>query len=653
MSTLASGLRSELERVVINARDAAETGARAALEALAVHQKAPYPRMSSDLRQLRSQLRAKARQLGDRRLPKVAADGTDHQIDQLVAECAYEQWHRMLFARFLAENGLLIEPEEKTPISLTEAEELANGEGVDTWVFASRCAQGMLPQIFRPDDPLLQVAFATEHRLKLESLLASLSEAVFTASDALGWVYQFWQSKKKDEINRSEVKIGADQIAAVTQLFTEPYMVEYLLHNTLGAWWAGKNLSADDAAAATTEDALRRKVALPGVDWGYLRFVRGNDGNEGPWRPAAGPLDGWPKVAAELRVLDPCCGSGHFLVAALHHLVPIRVADEGLSVAEGVDAVLRDNLHGLEVDERCCQIAAFALALSAWRYPDAGGYRSLPDLNIACTGIAPQASKAEWFELAERAAAIGGMPVERDLLHKEDSLLSMAVANTLEALYDLFAQAPILGSLIDPRRLSSGLFRTGFDGLAALLTEVLKAEVNDEIGARAVAAAGMAKAAHLLVGEYTLVITNVPYLGLRKMGNHLKYFCESEYRDARHDLANVMLDRVSQLTVRGGTIAVATPQAWVFAGSFIAFRKRWLTTFTWNNLARLGSGAFNGISGEVVNVALLAGTNTPPGKESAFVGIDCEDSRGANEKSVGVADPGSTSRLAEGSTRTS
>jgi hypothetical protein len=116
----------------------------------------------------------------------------------------------MLFARFLAKNGLLIEPKENMAISLAEAEELAREDGVDVWVFASRCAQRMLPQIFRPDDPLLQVSFATEHMLKLEKLLASLPQAVFTASDALGWVYQFWQGKKKDEVNRSEVKIGAD-----------------------------------------------------------------------------------------------------------------------------------------------------------------------------------------------------------------------------------------------------------------------------------------------------------------------------------------------------------------------------------------------------------------------------------------------------------
>jgi len=249
MPTLASELRNKLERVVIEARDAAELGARAALEALAVHHHEPYSHMKPRERQLRNHLRARARQLGDKQ------DKSGRlAIDRLVHECAYEHWHRMLFARFLAENGLLIEPDDNMPISLEEAEELAREEGerrkaeggkADVWDYVSRCAQRMLPQIFRPDDPLLQVSLATEHRLKLEGLLASLPAAVFTASDALGWVYQFWQSKKKDEVNRSEVKIGADELPAVTQLFTEPYMVQFLLHNTLGAWWAGKRLKAE------------------------------------------------------------------------------------------------------------------------------------------------------------------------------------------------------------------------------------------------------------------------------------------------------------------------------------------------------------------------------------------------------------------------
>jgi len=133
MPTLASDLRNKLERVVIDARDAAEDGAHAALEALAVHHYEPYPHMKPAQRELRNHLRARARQLGDQQ------DKSGRlAINHLVNECAYEHWHRMLFARFLAENSLLIEPEENMAISLAEAEELAKEQGIDVWVYASR-----------------------------------------------------------------------------------------------------------------------------------------------------------------------------------------------------------------------------------------------------------------------------------------------------------------------------------------------------------------------------------------------------------------------------------------------------------------------------------------------------------------------------------
>src|SRR5690606_13414118 len=144
-------------------------------------------------------------------------------------------------------------------------------------------------------------------------------------------------------VNKSEEKIGADELPAVTQLFTEDYMVEFLLHNTLGAWWAGKVLAANPelAKSAEDEDELRAACAVGDVRWRYLRFVR----EKGElWRPAAGVFPHWPKTAAEIRVLDPCCGSGHFLVCALPILMPMRIVEEGLSAQDACDAVLRDNL---------------------------------------------------------------------------------------------------------------------------------------------------------------------------------------------------------------------------------------------------------------------------------------------------------------------
>lgn len=611
MPSLASDLRKKLERVVIEARDVAETGARAALEALAVHHHEPYPHMEPQARKLRNQLRARARQLGDRQ----DASGRI-AIDRLVGECAYEHWHRMLFARFLAENNLLIEPEEKMAISLLEAEELAKDQGQDVWDFASRCAQDMLPQIFRPEDPLLQVSYATEHRVKSERLLSSLPGEVFTASDALGWVYQFWQTKKKKQVNDSEVKIGADEIPAVTQLFTEPYMVEFLLHNTLGAWWAGKKLSLEDAQAAESEEELRSKLALPGIEWGYLRLVRGEDGTGGPWRPAAGKFDGWPKAAKELKLLDPCCGSGHFLVAALNHLVPIRMAEENVLAAEAVDAVLRDNLHGLEIDERCCQIAAFALALAAWTYPDGGGYRELPALHIACTGIGPQCSAEQWLKLAEESS----IPTPKGG--------SEAIRNGLLNLHHLFSQAQILGSLIDPTELPSDMFTADYDTLQPYLTAIMKAEnADDDIRERAVAAAGMVRAADLLAGEYSLVITNVPYLLRAKqcdeLKNHLKVFHEL----AKHDLATAFVERCLSLCSGRGTTALVCLQNWLFLSRLTALRGDLLMRITWDGIACLGPCAFEAISGEVVSVALMIFTAAEPNGDHHICGIDVETER--------------------------
>ena len=133
------------------------------------------------------------------------------------------------------------------------------------------------------------------------------------------------------------------------------------------------------------------------VEMEYLRWR--DDGT-----PAAGTFDGWPKTLAEFTMLDPCCGSGHFLGAAFNLLVSLRMHDEKLTAEKACEAVLRDNLFGLELDPRCTQIAAFALALAAWKYPDAGGYRPLPSLNIACSGQGVTGKKDEWLVLANGAA---------------------------------------------------------------------------------------------------------------------------------------------------------------------------------------------------------------------------------------------------------
>ena len=621
-AALASNQRRQLERTIADARDAAEEGARAALQALAVAEREPYAHLNEAQRRLRRRLRAHARQLGDRRH---AATG-EQAVDRLVRECAYERWHGMLFARFLAENGLLIEPELGVSVSLDDCEHLAKEAGrggLDKWTLAARFSHGMLPQVFRPDLPVLEVRFAREHRLRLEALAESLSPEMFRAADALGWVYQFWQARRKDEVNRSEAKIGVDELPAVTQLFTEPYMVGFLLDNSLGAWWAARRLSEGDLQTARSEAELRRRAAIPGVPLRHLRFVKQGAAEAAAWRPAAGAFGGWPERLGELKLLDPCCGSGHFLVAAFAMLVPMRMAAEGLSAQEAVDAVLRDNLHGLEIDARCVEIAAFALALAAWRYPNAGGYRPLPALNVACSGLSVGAAKERWMELA---AGRRNLRIAMGWLH------------------DAFKDAPTLGSLLNPARTDAAK-AMDWRELAEPLSQALAQEPSDDGREAAIAAQGIAQAAELLAGQYHLVATNVPYLARGKQAEKLRKFCADHHPTAKNDLATVFLERCLALCAEGGAASLVLPQNWLFLTSYRKLREKLLTQETWCLLAWLGEGGFESSAAAGAFVTLLTLSR---GNQAAQNWELAEAASATRPRAMEVADAGSDNLMQDG-----
>ena len=235
MPSLNSQLRASLEKAIVEARDQAEKAAEIALHTAAVDEPRPFQSMTKEQRALRNALRERGRQLG--------SGGQTTGYTLLVEEVAYAQWHRMLFARFLAENNLLVHPEAKVAVTLEECEELADEEGdLNRWMTAARYAGRMLPGIFHRDDPSVNLQFAPEGRLALEKILASIPKPVFESDDGLGWVYQFWQSKKKKEVSASGKKIVKLDLAAYSQLFTEDYMVRFLLENSLGGWWAARDI---------------------------------------------------------------------------------------------------------------------------------------------------------------------------------------------------------------------------------------------------------------------------------------------------------------------------------------------------------------------------------------------------------------------------
>jgi len=613
MHTLDKGLRSALENTILAARSAAEEAAQIVLEALGVGEKVPFPHLNDAERTLRRKLRSHGRQLGDTQY-----EDTKQTIGALTEEVAYQHWHRMLFARFLAENDLLMDDDAVSPISLTieECNDLAPSLGErNGWDLAARYASRMLPQIFLNDSPIFSLEFPIERQKVLEQLVSNIPQEVFHASDSLGWVYQFWQTKRKKDINDSGVKIGARELPAVTQLFTEPYMVSFLLDNSLGAWWAAKRLSSHDLATAEDEQELRDKAYIDHLPLEYLRFVK--DEETEAWKPAGGTFDAWPKHLSEFKMLDPCCGSGHFLVATLQMLVPMRMEWEGLTADEAIQKVLEENIHGLELDQRCVELAAFALAFAAWTYPGSSGYRQLPALHIACSGQAINISDDELRKLANG---------NHELYY------------ALEDLRNKFEQAPILGSLIDPKSSihQDELFSLDWEEVGPLLNSVLRKGQDEDLDEAGIVAQGLAKAASLLAGTYHLVATNVPYLARGKQDQVLKDYCERYHSEAKNDLATVFLDRCLQFCYEGGAVSLVLPQNWLFLARYKNFREVLLKQESWHLIGRLGPGAFETISGEVVKAVLITLVKEIAEKHNKINGIDVSMSKSREEKAAGL-----------------
>ena len=620
MQALDKDLRGALEKTVKAAREIAEIAAFAALDQLGVGHDKPEAFLSDAEKALRNRLRTHGKQLGDARDSKSTNPTYGKQeVQHLVQEVAYQHWHRMLFARFLADNDLLMY--DGVAVTIEECDELAADEGTKNgWELAGKLAARMLPQVFKPSSPVFALTFAPEHQSELERLLKTLPDAVFKASDSLGWVYQFWQADNKKRINESEVKIGADELPAVTQLFTEPYMVAFLLHNSLGAWWVTRH----------------PETPFP-VDLSYLRFASSKDGTsavppaptfEGQV-PAAGKFEGWPDSLADFKLLDPCCGSGHFLVAAFLMLVPMRMVAEGLSAKDAVNRVLADNIHGLELDPRCVEIAVFAVALEAWRFPDASGnslgVREIPAPNIACCGLKVAAKVQEW-----------------EALVPDEAPNAEYVRQELRQLHASFSDAPLLGSLLDPSRsLKNDLATSSHNSLTSLLRKALATEHatsqstdNDDRWELALSAQGLLEVAEILDTRYHLVVTNVPYLARGKQTEELRDHCAKHYPEAKGDLANVFLERCIELSqpASRGVVQIVMPQNWLFLTTYKKQRLALLKKVRWSLLARLGAGAFETISGEVVQAILLTQTNALPADDSILIGVDASNQKPATEK---------------------
>ena len=436
-----------------------------------------------------------------------------------------------------------------------------------------------MPFLFQPINDYTELLMPDD-LLSGSSILALTREAILPevaekGVEVIGWLYQFYISEKKDEVMGKTVK--TEDIPAATQLFTPDWIVRYLVENSLGRLWMLNH------PASRLAESMEYYIPATEQDADFLKVMS----------------------PEELKVCDPCCGSGHMLTYAFDLLA--RIYEEaGFSPREIPSLILKNNLHGIEIDPRAGELAAFALTMKA-REHDSRFLRreNAPKPNICVL----QNVTFDDEEFKSYMDFIG-----RDLF-------TAALQTTLRQ----FEKADCFGSLIVPQLADS----------AAVLAELESRDVSGQLFLTNIHQKVLAviRQAEYLSPHYHVVVTNPPYMGSKGMNTDLKKFAETKYSDSKSDLFAMFIERCLELVQKHGTIGMITMQSWMFLSSFEKLRTKLLDEDTILSMAHLGPRGFDTIGGEVVQTTAFTLTNTHiPDYKGAFIRL--VDGNSETEKSA-------------------
>ena len=378
----------------------------------------------------------------------------------------------------------------------------------------------------------------------------------------IGWMYQYYNTEPKDKVFadlKKNIKISKQNIPAATQLFTPDWIVRYMVENSLGRLWYEGHPDFDKS------------------DWKYYL-------DEAPQEPQVEQQlkdirAQYAKMEPEqLKVIDPCMGSGHILCYLFDVLMQIYL-DNGYSKREAVRSILENNLFGLDIDKRAAQFAYFSVMMKAREY----------DSNFFSRSNIPQ---PRVYDIQE-SNWLGGV-----YKHEMGNFLnSQQHRDTLNYLLDAFVDAKEYGSILQIKPLNyEGLKEAWETSAAATAHDANMAMWYD---AAKDAVAQLIEQAVMLSQKYDAVVTNPPYMGSSGMGANLTNFVKKYYPDSKSDLFAVFIEVCSHMAAEKRYQAMITQHAWMFLSSYEKLREKMLLTET-VNMAHLGARAFEEIGGEVV-----------------------------------------------------
>lgn len=416
----------------------------------------------------------------------------------------------------------------------------------------------------------------------IEQMISQIPEDNWQdAVQIIGWLYQYYNSEKKDDVFaalKKNVKITKENIPAATQLFTPDWIVRYMVENSLGRLWVEGHPDAKAQLLPTPEE--------------QAAYTAGNrDPEDTKWHYYLEETQQEPQVQAQLseirkqyadltpeqiKVIDPCCGSGHILAYLFDVLMQIY-ENYGYTPRDAVASILQNNLYGLDIDDRAAQLAYFAVMMKAVRYDkrflkrkDEDGEPDVPQPHVYAIEESNRIEKpdVEYF--------CNGKPELKDAMH-----------TILTQLYDAKEYGSIL--TIPPQ---------DWDALYARFDEVADVSSFHRESIRK-KLLPLVRVAQTLAQKYDVVVTNPPYMGASNMNSDLSEYVKKYYPDSKSDLFAVFIEVCSRMAKQNGYQAMITQHAWMFLSSFEKLREKMMLTET-ISMAHLGARAFEEIGGEVV-----------------------------------------------------
>ena len=411
------------------------------------------------------------------------------------------------------------------------------------------------------------------------------------AVQIIGWLYQYYNAEKKDEVFaalKKNVKITKENIPAATQLFTPDWIVRYMVENSLGRIFIDKKKSEgifDDGRGTdemTWEKIENKRISneksiADQMGWKY--YLPEAEQTQEVRKQLDQIQDEYKQLEiTDIKVIDPCCGSGHILGYLFDVLVQMY-ENYGYTIREAVENIITKNLYGLDIDDRAAQLAYFAVMMKARQY----------DRRFFSHPIQPKVYPIQESNSVNRKP-LNLFGVDLNQLEKTEAVLQT------EGLLDALTDAKEYGSILQIENYSWPLLRkyaaqtgeeeqTTFDSMDI---EKTAEQLHDLI-----------EVGESLAQKYDVVCTNPPYMGSSGMGAKLTDFVKKNYPDSKSDLFAVFIESCGRMTKQNGYQAMITQHAWMFLSSFEKLRQKLLAKDT-VNMVHLGARAFEEIGGEVV-----------------------------------------------------